>query len=158
MRWPIRYRLVAPLLVLLLGVIAGSAWAGTTAANRAWQRIEDHVRDNARSLENAGDYLHQSSVLMDIKRYSGADLYVVYKGGAAGTFAAKVEIPLPPDSAVYDAAAELRLGPRVVVDGKAYRASGLRRKLKGDVVYVFYPDEELRDAVWEAVWPVLGLG
>jgi signal transduction histidine kinase len=158
MRWPIRYQLLAPLLVLLLGVVAASIWTAAAAAHRATQRVEDRVRDNARSLETAGDYLRQKTVLEIIKHYSGMDYYVVSKDGAAGTFPAGEKATLPPDSAVYDSAAEMRLGPRVVVGGKAFRASGLRRRMPGEVVYVYYPDGELEGAVWEAVRPVLVLG
>ncbi len=162
MRWPIRYQLLAPLLVLLLGVVGASVWTATTAANRAWRRVEERVRNNARSLEIEGTYLRH--VLERIKLYSGGRVeYCVHftddagRNQAVSTFP-NADVPLPPDSAVVDSADQMQLGPRVVVGNRVYRASGLRRKLKGDVVYVYYPDEELQDAVWEAVWPVLVLG
>ncbi len=161
MRWPIRLQLLVPLLVLILGVLAASLWTAYTSANQAWGRIENRVRATARSLEESGYPLDAPRVLADIKRYSGADFDFVRKSGPSlNTLGIEGAVSLPSDVVVYDDANSLRLGQRAVVNGKPYRCSGLRllRQGKGDIVYIFYPEEELRDAVWEAVWPVLLLG
>jgi signal transduction histidine kinase len=163
MRWPIRYQLLTPFVILLLGVVAGSLWTATASANRARQRIENRVRDSARNLESSWYPIDAASVLPVIERYSGMEFYVVRKAGdAVGTFDRTVTVPLPPDSAIYGRADDVCLGPRVVVNNKAYRCSGLRLVNKDnlgiDVVYILYPDDELQGAVWEAMWPVLLLG
>jgi len=157
MRWPIRNQLLAPLLVLLVGVVAGSAWTATTYANRAWNRIENRVRAIARSFEESKYPLENEMVRDNIKRYSGADYYLVPNSGkSVSTLGTTEQLALPADTPVFETADQLRLGPRLVVDDKAYRCSGLRRK--SDVVYILYPDDQLQDAVWEAIWPVLILG
>jgi signal transduction histidine kinase len=161
MRWPIRNQLLAPLLILVLGVVAGSVWAAATSANRAWQRMEQRLRANGHTLEDSGYPLDAKRVLSDIALYSGAQYNLVRKSGPAiNSFGHDVVVPLPPPDAVYDEAEQLRLGPPVIVEGKTYRCSGLRllKKGKGDIVYILYPDDEVRYAVWEATWPVLALG
>jgi signal transduction histidine kinase len=164
MRWPIRYQLLVPLLVLLVSVVIGSVWTATTSANRARQRIENRVRDSGRSLETSWYPIDADSVLPVIQRYSGMEYYVVRKSGRPiSTFDRSTTILLPPENAVSEHADELRLGPRVVVNNKAYRCSGLRLANNEynpgiGVVYILYPDDELQSAVWEAIWPVLLFG
>jgi signal transduction histidine kinase len=161
MRWPIRYQILAPLLLLVLGVVAGSAWAAATSASRAWQRVEDRLRANAHTLEQSGYPLDAEGVLKEIARYSGAEYNLVRSSGPpVNSFGGDTPVPLPPDTAVYDEADQMRLGPPVVVQGRTYRCSGLRllKKGKGEIVYILYPDDEVRSAVWEATWPVLALG
>jgi signal transduction histidine kinase len=161
MRWPIRSQILAPLLLLVLGVAAGSAWAAATSANRAWQRIENRLRANAHTLEDSGYPLDAKRVLSDIALYSGAEYNLVRSSGPpVNSFGDDIQVPLPPGDAVYDQADYMRLGPPVVVQGRTYRCSGLRllKKGKGEVVYILYPDDEVRNAVWEATWPVLALG
>ena len=67
----------------------------------------------------------------------------------------------PPDVTVCSDWRDLRLGPPVHAGGAMYMCSGLRLSRppnQGDVLYIFYPELLLRDALWEAVWPSLVLG
>jgi signal transduction histidine kinase len=55
----------------------------------------------------------------------------------------------------------LRLGPPVRVDGRDYLCGGVRLvhpPRSGEVLYIFYPENQWRDAWWEAVTPVLAVG
>ena len=45
MRWRIRYQLLLPLLLLLLGVVGLSVWMALAAAERARVQIEERVRE-----------------------------------------------------------------------------------------------------------------
>ena len=54
MRWRIRYQLLAPLLMLLLGVAGVSAWTALAAAHGAWQQVEARFREVVRQLRDAG--------------------------------------------------------------------------------------------------------
>jgi signal transduction histidine kinase len=117
MRWPIRFQLLVPLLVLILGVLGASLWTAYTSANQAWGRIENRVRATARSLEESGYPLDAPRVLEDIKRYSGADFEFVRKSGPPlNTLGVDGPVSLPNDVVVYDDARNLRLGQRVVVN------------------------------------------
>jgi hypothetical protein len=50
MRLSLRYRLLGPLLVLLLGDFVATAWAARSAARNAERRIADQLRQVARTL------------------------------------------------------------------------------------------------------------
>jgi signal transduction histidine kinase len=159
MRWRIRYQLLVPPLLLLVGVVGVSAWAANAAANRARERIEGRVRAIAQNLEHANHPL-TPEILGQIHLYSGADFVLVQRSGERlATFGA-AESFAPPDGGVYDDSASLVLGPRVGVGGKGYLCSGLRllRRREGGTIYILYPEDELHDAVSEARRPVLVLG
>jgi signal transduction histidine kinase len=159
MRWRIRYQLLVPPLLLLVGVIGVSAWAADAAAQRARERIERRVRDIAQNFADA-NYPLEESVLRQIHLYSGADFVLVRRSGERlATFGA-AESFAPPSGGVYDDPAALVLGPRVGVGGKGYLCSGLRllRRGHGETIYILYPEGELHEAVSEARRPVLVLG
>jgi signal transduction histidine kinase len=159
MRWRIRYQLLVPPLLLLLGVVGVSVWTADASAQRARQRVEQRVRKIAENLEASKHTLRNKEQVLDpIKRYSGADLVLVQKDGPQLTTFDTTESFTPPDGVVDDAAA-VTLGPQVVVGDKSYLCSGLRLVRKGgDIVYILYPEAELHEAISEARRPVFVLG
>jgi signal transduction histidine kinase len=162
MRWPIRYQLLAPLLLLLAGLAGISTWTAQAAAARARQQIESHVRNVALTLGDSRFPLERS-VLDKMKGLSGADYLLIARDGSRTTTLPGDSPELPPAEAVVEDARTLRLGPRVRAAGQNYLGSGLRLGRRGDrfdgaTLYILYPEEEWRQARWEAVRPSLILG
>jgi signal transduction histidine kinase len=162
MRWPIRYQLLVPLLTLLLGVVGISTWTALASADRARRQIETQVRNVAHTLSDSTFPLHKT-VLERMKLLSGADFLHIAHDGTRTTTLPADNPELPPAESVVEGWETLRLGPRVVVEGRPYLGSGVRlphRNAPGvsDTLYILYPEELWRDALWEAVRPSLILG
>ncbi len=160
MRWRIRYQLLLPLFLLLLGVVGLSVWMAVAAAGRARHQVEDRVRGVAGYLSEDRTYPLAANILQQVKRLSGADYLLIGQDGerlttleGAGT--------VTPETTVHDDPQALRLGPPVRVGGRTYLCSGIhlrRGPNAGDTLYILYPESLWRDARWEAVWPFLVLG
>jgi signal transduction histidine kinase len=161
MRWPIRYQLLAPLLMLLLGVVALSTWTAVASAARARQQLETQFRGIAHTLSESAFPLHPG-VLKQMKGLTGAEYLLVRSGGERIGTLPDTDIDLPPAEAVVDDWQTLRLGPPVTVDGRTYLCSGVRLLLHPDsrpaTLYILYPEALWRDALWEAVRPSLVVG
>lgn len=160
-RWRIRYQLLLPLAMLLLGVMGISTWSGLASAHRARQQIVQNVQNVGRTLSEANFPLNEP-VLNSMKRLSGADYVLVDEtgrvasGGRASTLQAQPD-ELPPADVVVDQWQALALGPPVVVGGEKYLGSGVRLR-QGGTLYILYPEALWRDALWEAIRPALVLG
>jgi signal transduction histidine kinase len=158
MRWSIRYQLLAPLLLLLLGVVAMSTWAAVAAAGRARQRIETQIHEIVQTL-NRSNYPLTDWVLHQLKGFTSADFLVVSKDGQRLTTLKASVVDLPEPAEVDGG--PLTLGRPVTVDNTAYLAGGVRLKQgrnAGSAVYIFYPESLWQDAVWEAARPPLLVG
>src|SRR6516165_7014107 len=121
MRWPIRYQLLAPLLTLLLGVVGISTWTALASADRARHQIETQVR-NVTHTFNDFPFPPQQNVLDGMKLLSGADVLLIAPDGEPKTTLPPEtlgRLELPPAEAVSDHWETLRLGPRVLVGGRA---------------------------------------
>jgi signal transduction histidine kinase len=161
MRWSIRYQLLVPLLLLLLGIAGISSWTAFASANRAWQQIETQVRNVARTFCEARYPLNER-VLELSKGLSGAEYLLVGNDGRQTTTLGATPVPMPPAAAVADSWEGLHLGQHLSVDGQVYFCSGVRlsppRSATQGTLYILYPETLWRDALWDAVWPSLILG
>jgi signal transduction histidine kinase len=164
MRWPIRYQVLVPLLLLLLGVVGISTWTAVASARRARQQIEAQVRQVAHTLSTSRHVpLKNETVLQSMKGLSGADYLLLLGDGRRLTTLPSGDVPVPPAVAVVEDWQTLRLGPRVGVGGQTYLGSGVRLEPRADLpeggtLYILYPEALWRDALWEAVRPSLFLG
>ncbi len=160
MRWRIRYQLLVPLLLLLLGVIASSVWIGLASGERVRRQIETRIREVARNLIEESNYRLTENVLQQMKRLSGADFILVRPEGAPLTTLEQSPGTLPPAATVHEDWQTLHLGPAVVVAGKTYLCHGIRLRppRNGETLYILYPESLYRDALWEALAPVVFLG
>jgi signal transduction histidine kinase len=164
MRRPIRLQLLVPLLTLLVGVAGVSTWTALASADRARRQVETQVRRVARTLSEWGHIpLTNESVLEQMKGLSGADYLLIAGDGKRVTTLPTDEPQLPPAAEVVEDWEKLRLGPRVVIGERAYLGSGVRLPpraglLEGGTLYILYPEELWRSALWEAVRPSLLLG
>jgi signal transduction histidine kinase len=159
MRWSIRYQLLVPLLILLLGVVGISTWTGLASAARARRQIETQVRDIGRTV-NQATFPRNRQTLKLMRGLSEAEYLL---DGGPGDIITTLDTDTRPEGlpAPTDDWQDLRLGPRVLVRGKAYLCSGIRLRQAGGtgpILYIFYPESLWRDALWEAVRPSLVLG
>jgi signal transduction histidine kinase len=158
MRLSLRYRLLAPLLVLLAGDFAATAWAAWSAARQAEQRIADQLRAVARTLTEPPTFPLSPRVLEQMKALSGAEFLLVRRDGSRVTTFADPLTP-PPDGVPADPTSDL--GPPVTVAGAEYRHLRLplrQEPNEGGTLYVLYPESLRRSAVWDAARPLLLLG
>ncbi len=159
MRWRIRYQLLLPLLLLLLGVVGLSVWMAVAAADRAWTQVEGRVRTVAEHFSEHGTYPLAPNILHWVKGLSGADYLVLRQDGERVTTLEGG--PETPATTVYEEWQAVHLGPPVQVGGQTYLCSGIhlrRGPNAGDTLYILYPESLWRDARWQAVWPFLVLG
>jgi signal transduction histidine kinase len=160
MRWRIRYQLLVPCLVLLVGVVGVSIWMALDTAERARRQIETRVRDVAHNLSVQWNYPLKRNVLEQMKRLSGADYLVLTPAETVSTLDPPPE-GLPPADAMTDKWENLRLGPQVHAGGQSYLCSGIRLNRPTqpqETLYILYPETLWRDALWDALKPVLVLG
>lgn len=161
MRWRIRWQLLLPLLLLLVGVLGVSVWMAFAAANRARQQIETRVRDVAQIVSEGKIPLAQQHVLRWVKQLSGADYLLVQQNGKRiGTLEIEPD-HLPSPEPIDDDWRTLHLGSLLRAGNAAYLCSGIRLhrgENAGDVLYILYPEKLWKDALWEAIWPFLILG
>jgi signal transduction histidine kinase len=156
LRLGIRYRLLVPLGLLLVGVVGTSLWSARIAAHRAEGRVARQVHDVAQTLA-AARYPLTQSVLDQVKSYSGAEFIFVRADGTRFSTFATGPTELPTDAAVDEA----ELGPPVRVAGAIYRCRRLLLKdphPSAGVVFIFYPESLLDEAIADAERPsFLGL-
>jgi signal transduction histidine kinase len=161
MYWSIRYQLLVPLLLLLVGVVGMSAWTAVASAHRAWQQIETQVRNVAATLSTS-HYPLTANVLEQARGLSGAEYLLIDDTGRSTTTLSN-ETPYPPEgTAVADDWRHLHLGSQLTVNGDRYLCSGVRLQQPGagthGTLYILYPEALWRDALWQSVRPSLILG
>lgn len=157
MRLSLRYRLLAPLGLLLLGDLAATGWAAWAAARRAEARIVDQLHAVADTLTEPPTFSLSRRVLEQMRGLSGAEFLLIHADGTqVGTFS--VHLPDPPTGTPTDSA----LGAPARVGTEEYR--WLRVPLRpphpneGGTLYIFYPESERRTAARVAAIPFLLLG
>src|SRR5262245_60007430 len=72
MRFSIRYQLLLPLVMLILGVVGISAWTAWSSARRARAQIEQHMDGVARTVRSV-TFPRNLATLQLIKSLAGAD-------------------------------------------------------------------------------------
>lgn len=159
LRLGIRYRLLVPLGLLLVGLVGASLWSARVAARRAEDRVAGQVRAVSQTLERAPFPL-TGWVLDEMKNLSGAEFLLINPDGSRLTTLPTAQVQLPSEDALATAA-DRGIGPPVEVNGGTYRCRRLVLKEPrnaGRVVYIFYPESLLDEAIADAVRPsMLGL-
>jgi signal transduction histidine kinase len=162
MRWSIRYRLLVPLGLLLLGVVATSTWSAIVAARHARVRIIAQVRGVAETM-SAANFPLTPNVLERMKGLSGAEYLLINADGSRLATFPTTTIELPPESIFREPkpADTAQLGPKVNVNGAEFFCRRILLHLPpndGTALYIFYPEALLKEALWDAVRPSLVLG
>lgn len=163
MRWSIRNQLLVPLLTLLLGVVGMAAWTALASAGRVRQQIEKQVHDVAITV-NEVTFPRNLHTLKLIKGLSGAEFLLCDAGkkallgdrGEPLTTLPSLPAVLPDANTDWQA---LHLGPRVKVGAESYFCQGIplgQERLH--LLYIFYPETQWREALWDAIRPALIFG
>lgn len=152
----IRYQVLSPLGLLLIGIFFASWWSANIAAKRAEERVAKQVQQIGLTLQNARFPL-TAAVLEQIKQLSGAEFCVYFADGR--TLKTKDEEHIyAPDCPIADSP-DGELGPLVQFGEQRYRDSV--RILKhphlnaGARVHVLYPESLLKEVIDDAVRPSL---
>ena len=157
MRLSLRYRLLGPLLVVLAGDVAATAWAARSAALRAERGIADQLHAVAGTLTEPPTFPLSPRILDQMKGLSGAEFILIRGDGTRiGTLQGDVP-PRLPDAVT----SEGLLGTAVEVGGAEYR--GLEIALRhepntGGTLVILYPESARATAIREATRPYLWLG
>jgi signal transduction histidine kinase len=166
MRLSLRYRLLLPLALLLLGDAAATAWAAQLVARNAERRLAEQQWAIAHTLdEPRSTFPLNKPILEQMKGFSGAEFMFVPAAVPPREPESTFQQPQPPPDVPRSAPAsetDLHLGPVVVVAGREYRCLrvALRQQdpvRRGDL-YIFYPESLRQSAVADAVRPLLILG
>jgi signal transduction histidine kinase len=161
MRWSIRFQLLVPLLLLLIGVAGITAWTAWASARHAWQQTEAHVQSVARTLGEARFPLTQK-VLEQARGLSGAEyVFVTLDGRHVSTLDDEENVTLP-ESALADDWQMLHLNAPVLLNRESYFCSGIRlsppRSATTGTLYILYPEALWKDVLNEAVRPSFVVG
>lgn len=166
MRLSLRYRLLLPLTLLLIGDAAATAWAASAVAGVVERRLAAQQWAVARTLtESRSTFRLTARVLEQMKGFSGAEfLFIPPAGPPESTFQDPKPSPPTdvPTATQPQEDEEHTLGPPVDLGGNQYRC--LRLQLRrphpdaGANLYILYPESLRRTAVRDAVRPLLILG
>jgi signal transduction histidine kinase len=168
MRLSLRYRLLLPLALLLVGDALATAWAAQIAARNAERQLAEQQWAVASTLTKPhSNFPLNRPILEQLKGFSQADFLFVPQEGRVGVTASTFDpIPSPPDIEVTTLAKEAEdhtLGSPVSVAGTEYRCLRLQIQARqpgstrGDL-YIFYPESLRQSAVADAVRPLIILG
>ncbi len=162
MRVSIRYQLLVPLLALMIGLVGVSIWSAWSAGQRARRQIEVQIDDIANTV-NAVPYPLTSRTLHLMKGMSGAEFLLCDmerrpirddEDKLVGTLASVPgTLPVPAETLSDRFEREVQVGKEL------YLCGGVRlRHRPGAVLYIFYPESLMREAVWQSLWPAVTLG
>jgi signal transduction histidine kinase len=152
----IRLQLLFPLVPLVLGLAATTAWTAWSAAEAAERQIHFNLNQIADTVDEV-TWPRTAQILRLMKRLSGADLLICDKQGKPSvdeqgrplTTLAILPRSLPKPNALET--------PRSVeIDGTRYLCRSVT--LQHDLLYIFFPESALTEAVWRAVRPALLVG
>ncbi len=159
----IRYQLLLPLLTLFLGMVGMSTWTAVTAADRVRVQIETHLADIAGTVRTV-TFPRNAQTLGLMKGLSAAEFLLCDghgrplrddQGQPLTTLAAlPQQLPAPSEQAA-------KLEQRVAIAGGEFFCLGVALGGGGQpewILYIFYPENLMQEAVWQAVWPALLLG
>ncbi len=162
MRLSLRYQLLLPMLVLLLGVAGLGAWAAVYSVQQAVrQQIETQLSQVARTVGEAS-FPFTERVLNQLKELTGAEFLLTAPDGrrqqTMPVLAAESLLANVPTADWHD----MRLGTSVHLAGQNYlTAKILLRRADAsapELLYIFYPESRWRDALWNALRPTIFLG
>ena len=143
MRLGIRYQLLLPLVILMVGVIGMSTWTAVSSADAAGRHIEKQMEDIAKTAVKSASFLRNHQILHLMKGLSGADFLLCEQlaakeptpdGGKTRPVLDDQQKPfttldvLPDDLPQPVEATTQDLGPRVHVGGKVYFCRGVKLK------------------------------
>jgi signal transduction histidine kinase len=161
-RRPLKYQLLVPwLLVTLAIVVALSGVGALLASQRVRSDLRQSLRNIARTLVQA-NFPIEDSVLRQASGLSGASLAAADEQGHVRAASAD-DLVLPATSPPVTSADDLELSHTVQLSGESHFHAVMlldRRPVGGrrELLHIFYPERQLSDARWQALWPPLLAG
>ena len=162
MRLSLRYQLLLPMLVLLLGVAGLGAWAAVRSVQQAVrQQIEAQLGQVAHTVSEAR-FPFTDRVLTQLKDLTGAEyLLTAPDGRTQFTLPEPVDVSPLSDIPVVDWH-DMQLGTSVHLAGQNYLAVKIQLRRSDaaspDILYIFYPEWRWRNALWRALRPAIFMG
>ena len=167
MRRPLKYQLLVPFLAVTLAtVVALSAVGAYLASNRVRNDLRRNLRNIAQTLVEA-NFPIEDSVLRQAQGLSGAMFAAVDQQGQPRATSNHDLIAqsrsVSEEAPAVTAASALELSETVRLSGESYFHAVVeldRRPIGGrrELLHIFYPERELSEARWQAVWPPLLVG
>lgn len=170
MRLSLRYRLLLPLTLLLVGDAGATAWAAITAANSAEQRLAGQLWGIARTLTaERSTFPLTKPILEQMRGLSGAEFLFqppATRPGVPSESSFDVAPAPPADVPLVTPAADGEdhtLGTPVTIRETEYRCLRIRVVHRpppwaGGDLYIFYPEALRQTAVRDATRPLILLG
>lgn len=161
-RRPLKYQLLLPWLLVTLAIVIALSVIGALLAS---QRVRSDLRQNLRNIAITlvqANFPIEDSVLRQASGLSGATFVAVDENGVVRA-ASDDDVELPEASPPVTSARDLELSKTAMLAGQSYfhavteldrRPVGGRREL----LHIFYPERQLSEARWQAVWPPLLAG
>lgn len=159
MRLGIRYQLFLPLFLLIIGVVATGAWTAWSSAARAGGQIEAHMDAVARTVRNV-TFPRNTQALRLMKSLSGVD-FLLCRSDLEPLLDDR-DSPVTTLNALPRQLPSIRsetsegLGVPIEIGEKEYFCRSVRLGTDlspGLVLFQFYPQQQYREAIWEAVLP-----
>ena len=162
MRWPLRYQILIPFALVLLGTIAAvTALNAVLAAGRAQRQIEDKLQGIAATLADSAFPLNDL-VLRKMRGLSGAEFVFTDLNGRVLAASTDLQMPQRQNPAVAEQWQQLRLGPPVELNGQRFFEMVLAirdpRQQEPGRLHILYPEGSWHEARSEAIVPPLVVG
>ena len=160
MRWPLRYQILFPFALVLLGTIAAvSALNAVLAAGRTHRQIEEQLQGVAATLADSTFPL-TDLVLRQVHGLSGAEFLFTDLSGNILASSSQFHLSLSAKPAVVENSHQLRLGPPVEIGGERYFEMTLAMKGRGQQepgqLHILYPEGFWQEARSEAICAAAG--
>ncbi len=166
MKWPLKFQIMVPLTLVMLGTVLGmSAAQAYWAASQRRQQIAQRIRDVTETLTaTRSNFPLTSAVLIQMKGLSGADF--VLRDGARGTIASTLPEGNPLSVADWDTtagAADFELGEPISIAGQRLFHAAVAVRPRGPAsnlhtLHVLYPENEYVRQQQQAILPALVVG
>ncbi len=162
MRWSLRYQILLPMMAVMLITLLGVSFLNAyLSAQKAKAQIHNQLQGVAETLSRSTFPL-TDSVLEQISGFSGAEFAVTDKAGEL--IASSGNITIPEDlSEVHQSEQDFTLGNVVPLNNKAYFHAVVELSRQPHfnqirILHIFYPEDNYRTALWDAVVSPLLIG
>lgn len=162
MRWPLRYQILIPFALVLLGAVgAVSALNAWLATSRATHQIEEQLQGIAATLADSSFPL-TDMVLRQMHGLSGAEFVLTDADGHSRAASGDLVLPAGTAPTIAENSEQLHLGPPVTAGDARYfhmvLAIAGRGQQPAGRLHIFYPEKIWLQARSEAALPPLVVG
>jgi signal transduction histidine kinase len=163
MRLSLRYRLLWPLALLVLGEAGATAWTAYAAAQHAERQLAAQQTAIARTLaEPRSTFPLTARVLEQMKGLSGAEFILRLPNGTVETTFPLTAETLPTLESWPDQEESQQLGPPLLIQENIFHCRRITLKpphpQAGAELFILVPETLRRTAIADAVRPLLWLG